>query len=643
MNLSKRTTKLLMGVISTGFAFAISNISPIVVFASTDLEGKNYGITEDGFSYVIENGEVTLTNYSLNPKNELFYGYGTEYAEDATVHYYGLSSVKATYDEAKELCEKSGGHLVTIDSFKEREVIFELESIIDSPLIIESSTNPFYYENDFDFEEFPIRESAVNLIYQTREIENSPFYREPGFREEGYEEDRNKYMYTYNDVETYFICEWENTAPQNYYKINRNIVIPENIGDYPITKLADNLFPLNEKYNMRDYIYTLKINAQVEKLCNLSSAPFLTKVELPDSLKEIKDCQFFNCISLWDITIPQNVERIGDYAFAATGTSDLYIPGNVKSIGNFAFADSLVNSVTMEEGISSIGDYAFNYAINMDYLIVPKTVTSLGYSAISNTYIRTLVTPVNQNSEPEKEHIPQLVDSHYLFGGEYRESRYYGNGMIYYTKGLYNLVYPYGTKNIYSKANSMHTYFTVIIPESVTYIEKGTFSNCSIIKKIYLPNKYKGMTYDEIKTLLGCDNIENIIFGANHEEQAKAIVMESHDEYLYEKVFELLKPYDIEEEITNTEEDNEKEEVINTEEELTNDEEPINEDDSSDVEETTNVVEEKEQESCITNEINENVCSKICNKKEKLAKNTNKYSACITKCIISLLKCLFKM
>ncbi len=57
-----------------------------------------------------------------------------------------------------------------------------------------------------------------------------------------------------------------------------------------------------------------------------------------NSLKNIEDEAFEECVKLTDILLPLSLERVGDFSFANTDISAISIPKSVRYIGNGAFA-----------------------------------------------------------------------------------------------------------------------------------------------------------------------------------------------------------------------------------------------------------------------------------------------------------------
>lgn len=83
------------------------------------------------------------------------------------------------------------------------------------------------------------------------------------------------------------------------------------------------------------------------------------------------------------IVIPDDVTRIGNYAFAySTYAGDVTIPDNVTSIGNYAFTYcQSITSVVIPDSVTSIGQYAFNRCIKLTNVDIGNNVTSIGNSA----------------------------------------------------------------------------------------------------------------------------------------------------------------------------------------------------------------------------------------------------------------------
>ena len=92
-----------------------------------------------------------------------------------------------------------------------------------------------------------------------------------------------------------------------------------------------------------------------------------------------------------EVTIPDSVTSIGDYAFAYNTTvKKVTWNGQLKQIGNYAFADcvalttinsSVAGTFDLGTGLTSIGQYAFSNCTGAKTIVVREGVTSIGYAA----------------------------------------------------------------------------------------------------------------------------------------------------------------------------------------------------------------------------------------------------------------------
>ena len=65
----------------------------------------------------------------------------------------------------------------------------------------------------------------------------------------------------------------------------------------------------------------------------------LINIELPEDIPSLGSYTFYNCSSLTDVTIPENVTSIGEYAFYnCSGLTSITIPESITNIGNSAFS-----------------------------------------------------------------------------------------------------------------------------------------------------------------------------------------------------------------------------------------------------------------------------------------------------------------
>ncbi|MBR3134277.1 MAG: leucine-rich repeat protein [Clostridia bacterium] len=98
------------------------------------------------------------------------------------------------------------------------------------------------------------------------------------------------------------------------------------------------------------------------------------------------------------LTVPENVTRIGEGAFAnVEGLKTIIIPGTVKTIGINAFRNNTtLERVIMLEGVENIENNAFNSCINLKEIVFPNSITNIdAYAMIYCSSLDNVVLPSN--------------------------------------------------------------------------------------------------------------------------------------------------------------------------------------------------------------------------------------------------------
>jgi hypothetical protein len=175
---------------------------------------------------------------------------------------------------------------------------------------------------------------------------------------------------------------------------------------------------------------------------------------------------------LTNVSIPDNITVIGNYAFARNQLSQVIIPDSVISIGSNAFASNLLTVVTISENVTAIGSNAF-YTNQLTEIIIPEGVKTIGSSAFNVNKLTSVTIPENvttigsnafANNELESVIIPQRVDDTTIgisaFANNQLSSVIIGEGVT--------LIRDYAFEN--NKLTS------VSIPDSVSTIGSRAFS-----------------------------------------------------------------------------------------------------------------------------------------------------------------------
>lgn len=159
----------------------------------------------------------------------------------------------------------------------------------------------------------------------------------------------------------------------------------------------------------------------------------ITKVSIPNSVKELKDYALYYCSDLERIDLPSSLERIGYFALGHLDkVTAIKIPRSVTSIDRgILTADSLLTSITVDEGntvydsrggcnaiietatdklvagcqttvipngIKVIGASAFNSQKKLKTIRIPDNVTCIDELAFNNSGLQSIMIPAHVDS-----------------------------------------------------------------------------------------------------------------------------------------------------------------------------------------------------------------------------------------------------
>ena len=132
------------------------------------------------------------------------------------------------------------------------------------------------------------------------------------------------------------------------------VVIPDSV-----TTIGDHAF---EKRMVNGSSPAIKLNFP-KNLTNWNEAfaySTITQFSLPETVTSIPKNAFRSCSSLKQITIPSNVTRIGEYAFAYTAISKITIPNSVEYLGYSAFNGTNITELIIPDSVTEIGGFCYS-------------------------------------------------------------------------------------------------------------------------------------------------------------------------------------------------------------------------------------------------------------------------------------------
>ena len=250
----------------------------------------------------------------------------------------------------------------------------------------------------------------------------------------------------------------------------------------------------------------------------LSSIPWyyskekLKNVIIEEGIVNIIDRAFLNCRNLTNITIPDSVTAIGEYAFSGCSLTSTTIPDRVTTIGKYAFAGcNSLTSITIPDSVTTIGERTFYNCKSLTSVIIGDGVTTIEDEVF---YGCTGLTSVK---------IPDSVTS-IKFGAFYDcgnlISVTIGDGVTAIGRYVFSKCYKLTSVTIGNSVTTIGGYAfekctsltSITIPDSVTTIGERAFYNCNSLTSVIIGD---GVTTIEESAYYGCTSLTNLSIGKN--------------------------------------------------------------------------------------------------------------------------------
>lgn len=165
----------------------------------------------------------------------------------------------------------------------------------------------------------------------------------------------------------YYLIENSEAVIYGYDYTNRptDIVVPNKISDYPVTKIAPRAFSNNTKLTSISFTDAMSLKSIGKYAFYACSS--LEEIVIPGWLNSLGKFSFQDCTSLKNVSIYSNVSVIPEQAFGnCKSLEKINIPSTVKSIGSYAFYNcSALTELTLSKNITDIANGAFYNCPNL--------------------------------------------------------------------------------------------------------------------------------------------------------------------------------------------------------------------------------------------------------------------------------------
>ena len=210
-------------------------------------------------------------------------------------------------------------------------------------------------------------------------------------------------------------------------------------------------------------------------------------------------------------TVPDSVERIGNYAFyKCEQLKQIILPDGLKEIGDSAFSDCGIEKIDLPDGLERIGQFAFSDS-DLIEVVIPNSVTIFEPSVFQNCQklvsaklcdnMKTIPAyTFNDCKSLTDIDLPPLIDS-------------IGDSAFRFCSGLKEIVIPPEVVNIGPSAFAYCSNLnTVTMDKNVKYIDSYCFAGCISMTKVKLSTNIKGIRSFAFN---GCAALETLFIGKN--------------------------------------------------------------------------------------------------------------------------------
>lgn len=202
---------------------------------------------------------------------------------------------------------------------------------------------------------------------------------------------------------------------------------------------------------------------------SFSDCSQLTSISLCETITVIGDNAFTKCTGLTQITLPNSITTIEEAAFlGCTALTEVVLSNSLTAIGNSAFAECTgLTEIVLPNSLITIGSFVFSNCNGIVEIKIPSSVTSIGNSVFyqSKSFERYIVDDGNTTYS--------AVDG-ILYNAEKTEFVACPNVF----KGIVKI--PEGIKTIGQVFAECSTVEEVILPDSLSTIERYAFKSCGM-------------------------------------------------------------------------------------------------------------------------------------------------------------------
>lgn len=245
------------------------------------------------------------------------------------------------------------------------------------------------------------------------------------------------------------------------------------------------------------------IPAEAFKVCTT-----LKSITLPEELETIGDYAFEGCKSLEGIALGKYVTAVGEGAFSGcTSLQSALLSQSLTTLGAKAFNGcSQLASIIVPDGVTAIGEYTFYNAISLAEVTLGNSIKSIGDHAFA---FCTSLSEITMPNSVKNIYAHAFADCSALSKVTLGNSvETIGDYAFTYCKTLSNINISETLKSIGNFAfYRCEKLGSISLGSALTSVGESAFSNCANLTSITLPATITAIG-DE--AMFGCDNLKSI-------------------------------------------------------------------------------------------------------------------------------------
>lgn len=219
----------------------------------------------------------------------------------------------------------------------------------------------------------------------------------------------------------------------------------------------------------------LKLSEDGKKI--LDSIILISHATLPPSVESIEEKAFFGERNLTSVEIPEGVNSIGVYAFSLTGLFTVELPHSLKEIKQNAFSScNNLSSVLFNASLIKIGVEAFAHCPALTDIDIPDSVIEINFRAFHECHA---LTSVRLPKSLKTIELMLFYNCNKLSSVVLPDSLTTIENTAFYGTALSEIKFPESLERIESYAFSNTNLKEIILPPNVSY-QYDSFSNLDV-------------------------------------------------------------------------------------------------------------------------------------------------------------------